>query len=1155
MPSSDDPNFDISVRAANGKRLAKGTKVWSAVRIENGEEVGPLVASKDCWVRPDHVREGDTIRHILQYALKSQAQDQIDQSLMNVEWHGDVFIEDRDEEPILDSTRTFAVSEASEDSASNVHIPRLVHYRMVLTGIGGNSVEYATCLPSIYQTLAQAATSLQLLHETGWVHRDVSTGNILSGDRHCLIDCEYAKKASDTEDFSIVCISLMQPLSSSLIMIQGSKFFKSVEVDQHVFAHKPRPPKPAQPRMSIQEHRDLARNVLSKDLLQYQAKRVRPHTPSEPPEEEKYPSAGQSALPPPADPEPPVIPFRYNPLHDLESLWWVAVYFLLKREMRASAPDTLDHEDTAIRDREEQRKYADELHPVARALEDLRQDLVARYTEVEKDPASIDFTCAGGLHERFVAAFQVIAENPDLKDITVSIVLRGAVHKESFKDITDVVTDIVVSTNDADSQSTGHRSYDTTQQPNSSHERGFNTPFGRSREIPIQQFLERALPQLQHGLEPARVVETIKHASMPSCRKILTNAGRWRGFAKDPSLYRHSVFRTFSHLEGIVHAITDASSLSSSRQRPTLHFENNSEPITAYEHRSEPTFPDAFFLKGDERVWAHIAVCGEYQKEDTPYHVKNNVSKVTQSMANCIRQDPRRRFVFGFTIENCDMKLWYCDRRNILASQPFNFVTGHLTLVHFFLSVLYAEPHQLGWDDTMKLLPDGLNYDITVRSGGQNRTYRTQKLLADKGSRYVIGKGTRVWRAVLIEDEDEKGPPIALKDCWVALSRTREGEILRQIRRDILASSPDDQELVECLFPAAEWDGDVLTYYGEPDLTIIIPEHISSVRDVSEQEDCTSSRASSHGAFVHYRLILSPASERPVEHESSAVLIYKTLANATAAKLFSSSLRVQGTVWFKAFEITKERYIFRPSPELSPPPPVPEEIPEGEIQETEPQSKIPLIVPVCYNPLHDLESLWWVAVYFLLKKELHDLPEPPETDVTQVWDRERQRVYASDAFSNRGTRFSIMVTNNFRRDALEVIHPSMRPVLRELNNLRRALVERYTEVEKDPRSIPFDCAKGLYDTFIDGFFKIAQDQKMRSIKLGPLASPPPPIRGVSKSLPQPPEVEHQDHKEDTRVQHLKIETKGAGEPRRLRKNSIVVSAVHHYNLRPRPVRK
>lgn len=138
-----------------------------------------------------------------------------------------------------------------------------------------------------------------------------------------------------------------------------------------------------------------------------------------------------------ADTAPPVeIQLRYNPLHDLESLWWIAVYFVLQREIQSPTPDPLADEDGASWDREQQRKWADGVfysndfrcpimltpesgyfhtnvrpvvHPAVRPivdiLEDLRQDLLRRYTEVEKDLASVDFTCADGLHERFMDSF------------------------------------------------------------------------------------------------------------------------------------------------------------------------------------------------------------------------------------------------------------------------------------------------------------------------------------------------------------------------------------------------------------------------------------------------------------------------------------------------------------------------------------------------------------------------------------------------------------------------------------------------------------------------------------------------------------------------------------------------------------------------------
>ena len=41
-------------------------------------------------------------------------------------------------------------------------------------------------------------------------------------------------------------------------------------------------------------------------------------------------------------------------------------------------------------------------------------------------------------------------------------------------------------------------------------------------------------------------------------------------------------------------------------------------------------------------------------------------------MYHIMREDARRRFVFGVTIEGDQMRLWYCDRSDVLASAPLN---------------------------------------------------------------------------------------------------------------------------------------------------------------------------------------------------------------------------------------------------------------------------------------------------------------------------------------------------------------------------------------------------------------------------------------------------------------------------------------------------
>lgn len=138
-----------------------------------------------------------------------------------------------------------------------------------------------------------------------------------------------------------------------------------------------------------------------------------------------------------------------------------------------------------------------------------------------------------------------------------------------------------------------------------------------AREVPLQRFFDDLLPKLRHGLDPERVLDTIKTSKTSS--SCLTKRGRWRGFAKDPARCDYPVHQTFSHLEGVVKAVVRASSSSSGDTNPALTFESNATPITASQERTTGTLPDAFFLTGDsEPTLKTIAVCGEYQKEDSP---------------------------------------------------------------------------------------------------------------------------------------------------------------------------------------------------------------------------------------------------------------------------------------------------------------------------------------------------------------------------------------------------------------------------------------------------------------------------------------------------------------------------------------------------------
>jgi hypothetical protein len=170
-----------------------------------------------------------------------------------------------------------------------------------------------------------------------------------------------------------------------------------------------------------------------------------------------------------------------------------------------------------------------------------------------------------------------------------------------------------------------------------------------------------------------------------------------------------------------------------------------------------------------------------------------------------MREDPRRRFAFAFTVENRNLRLWFASRSEILVSESFDFISvcpflalpllklmiilkEPVLLIRFFISVMYSQPHQLGWDTTMKVISgDGKHprYDITVldESTAEAVTFRTTRLISNISACSIRGRGTRVWEVRQLGPDGEPiGEPGVLKDSWPDADRTREATILGSIR-------------------------------------------------------------------------------------------------------------------------------------------------------------------------------------------------------------------------------------------------------------------------------------------------------------------------------------------------------------------------------------
>ncbi|KAJ3543490.1 hypothetical protein NM688_g5849 [Phlebia brevispora] len=341
------------------------------------------------------------------------------------------------------------------------------------------------------------------------------------------------------------------------------------------------------------------------------------------------------------------------------------------------------------------------------------------------------------------------------------------------------------------------------------NKRLISTEIGPATLVSIRYFLDHVLPPLHSSIDLDTVLERLRRHRQGS-RGPITRNGRWWGFAKDPAQVKRPK-TGFSNFLGIVSAIARCSISKSTK--PGLQLLQNPRPTRGSARYDAEALPDAYMVAPDAdrtRVtWTDVVVIGEHEKY---FHSKEeNITRLTQSMSRAF-ENPRRRFVYGYTLDDMAMRLWFCDRSQLIASTNFNFITHHEPIVCFFLSLLYAESHYLGWDPTIRIVRNPSNthqYDYTVENvDGSTSTFRTLKLLCGPGSRTTKGKGTRVWKVVQVVDGVPVGKPAILKDHWVQEEFEREGTTLSRIRQS--DDSEDFQRAFSANFLTVLCHGDVV---------------------------------------------------------------------------------------------------------------------------------------------------------------------------------------------------------------------------------------------------------------------------------------------------------------------------------------------------------
>ncbi|KDQ18976.1 hypothetical protein BOTBODRAFT_88783, partial [Botryobasidium botryosum FD-172 SS1] len=123
-----------------------------------------------------------------------------------------------------------------------------------------------------------------------------------------------------------------------------------------------------------------------------------------------------------------------------------------------------------------------------------------------------------------------------------------------------------------------------------------------------------------------------------------------------------------------------------------------------------------------------------------------NTAKIIRHMSYLVENDPTRRFVFGVTIEDVGMQLWYCDRSGYVTSERFNYIAVCiLFFVHAFVSLACAKGHHLGFDASMtRISISEEKREDSIEIEVRERVFCTTRFLYNRYAHHVCGRGTRV---------------------------------------------------------------------------------------------------------------------------------------------------------------------------------------------------------------------------------------------------------------------------------------------------------------------------------------------------------------------------------------------------------------------------
>ncbi|KAJ3985486.1 hypothetical protein F5890DRAFT_1409428 [Lentinula detonsa] len=600
---------------------------------------------------------------------------------------------------------------------------------------------------------------------------------------------------------------------------------------------------------------------------------------------------------------------------------------------------------------------------------------------------------------------------------------------------------------------------------------------------------------------------------------------RWAAFPVDPAKATDQESAVFQGLTTIFDAVTAAAKQIDSSLEQIFGLIVNGNVAMYSDRGATSSRPDGFnklYMKlreAQEHPEKHNQTADIAMGRKPPNNVRHfDFAKLVYDMEQILALDPCRRFTFGTTVENRTTRLWFLSRATLLRTEPFDFIKERRQLVIIFLCLAFSSLDRMGWDPTIAfshLDKDGRRqYHIKI----ENQSYMTVDVLSDSAADSPLGRATRVWK---VKDSSDKIR--VLKDVWLECDRLEE----HKIREAILADAKALNEREEHTLSAIETQSVAMSMptdqdaASQSDTAVGLDQHSHQetqrhhprrtiLESVSAQE-----QASSHPRY-HYRIVFEQCATT-IHDERSLANVFRAIVEVVKALYvlhsagwvhrdlsggnvywfndedtgligdFEYATRMMdrgrhnvrtGTPFFMAAETLVNAYLFtsanrklKDKSQISI---------DFDLVKKKNVSKTWVVapaVPFAYNPLHDLESVWWIIVYVLF---FNDDVSVSSSDPTH-----RQRKMQELFHGRLDVNDRQVFLRDFNRlpDAQCYLSPSFGPALAILTELADVLTTAYANSEKTYPTKIDDRSFIVHDDFLHPLLSEENIDSLANIKL------------------------------------------------------------------------